>query len=107
MNKKKHLQFYYDCMATGRLPFLNGSFSLKGGLCQAAECFLIDGELLDLFQPSIDEVSKLENLHMAAGFWGSEMTIEEVFKNPDDCYYAFTPLRQTVVLFMAAMNGEL
>lgn len=87
INKKpvgKHLQFYLDYMKSDTIPY--------SGLCICASQRLIEHHLLYLFRP--------ESLWDAEfSYWGSGMET--------DSLYVFTPLRQTIVLFMAAINNEL
>jgi len=89
--KKKHLAFYKKYAATGTIP--------ENGLCQ---CSGIDLELLKLFRPTKDVEKKLFISDQAYGYWGSGLSIYDNNK-----YRSFTPLRQTIILFMAAMNKEL
>ncbi len=80
----KHLQFYRDCMADGLMPYV--------GLCRCGMYDIINNDLLnDYFTP--------EDFMDAISFWASG--------EKNDCCYNFTPLRQTIVLFMAAINQEL
>ena len=87
----KHLDFYYQCMEVGKMPYYETPS--RGGLCSMSEKRVIDKELLNLFN------NNFSVLH----YWADGR--EKV--NPYDDPYAFTPLRQTIVLFMAAMNNEL
>lgn len=92
MKKKKYLPLYYEWMRTGNLP--------QNGLCNC-------------FGTSLDETMWLPN----DGFEDFNLMFP---KKRDDPYWAvgecrndanrhreFTPLRQTFVLFMAAINDEL
>jgi len=88
--KTPYLDFYYKCMKTGRLP--------NDGLCNYFGFFIGDNMTFDLMRP---HVSELENTG-EMGYWGMDG-----FKEEERNGYDFTPLRQNVVLFMAAMNGEL
>lgn len=82
---KKYLKLYEEWMENGEFPFL---------------CIYFDGKdpLFELFQPDREELCQ----HVDDGYclraWG--------VMNEDD-WWAPTPLRQTIVLFLAAMNGEL
>lgn len=86
-------------MKTGKIPYRtkNGN---TGGLCG---CF---GErALKLFQPEREE---LEN-SPTWGYWGvdgeiSRYSSQQGYLNKE---IIFSPLRQTIVLFLAAMNDEL
>jgi hypothetical protein len=68
------------------------------GLCC---CFSAD-ENLTMLSPTREDFSQLSIEGKAIGFWGSGVSTWDTNK-----YYSFTPLRQTIVLFMAAMNNEL
>lgn len=79
----KHLQFYMDCVKNGEMP--------KAGLCACSWNDYIYEELLMLFKPD----------HAGAfSYWAS-------LKGGYDECFKFTKLRQTIVLFMAAINNEL
>lgn len=100
-NKNKpFLKFYEKSMKTGQMYDNYGI----GGMCGA---FLgvekrNDRSILDLLSPGLDE-----------GYWGYDgrRLYEEDCKKlgitRDDLLYKFTPLRQTIILFCAAINGEL
>lgn len=81
--KRKHLHFYVNHSHSGVMP--------RCGLCGCAWGGLIEGSLLALFKP--EEVSIFD-------YWASG-------KPHNDAKFAFTELRQTIVLLMAAINGEL
>lgn len=78
----KYLQFYMDCMKNQEMP--------KAGLCCCSWTGYIEEKQLDLFIPS--------GVNPFA-YWCN--------KRKDECPYKFNKLRQTIVLFMAAINGEL
>jgi hypothetical protein len=88
----KHIDFYNKCMVDGRMPAYYDTPS-QGGLCSMSEKGIIDKRLLNLFD---DNFSPFQ-------YWGDgrEDTLLA------DGAYLFTSLRQTIVLFMAAMNNEL
>lgn len=82
--KKKHLQFYIDC--------INNDYVMpQFGLCSCAWAGCIDGVILLQFKP--DHASNFD-------YWAGKGS---TYKAQDK----FTPLRQTIVLFMAAINNEL
>lgn len=86
MSKKKigkHLRFYLACIK-------NGHEMPKAGLCACAWFDFINEEILMMFKPA------------KAGMFSYLASLK---KGQD--YYEFTGLRQTIVLFMAAINGEL
>lgn len=92
----KHLDFYKECMKTGKLPEADACNSNPwGGLCQASDKKIISKELLNLFEP----------LDCTFGWWG--VGDKQIKYTLLERLEAFTPLRQTIVLFMAAINNEL
>lgn len=96
----KHLDFYKKCMAKNKMPYKYGIHN--GGLCGIAyNTNLIDKELLELFNPTDDDA--LAYRISGTGYWGYEHEDE----GHGGYSTKFTTLRQTIVLFMAAMNGEL
>jgi len=102
-NKKyKHLKFYMKAAETGELPtayFIIGQGFFPCGLCKVASEGKLDRSLLDLFFPTISDQEWLLWEGHDTSYWGSESS--------DNQLGVFTPLRQTIVLFMAAMNDEL
>lgn len=91
----RHLQFYMDCIQTGEVK----DHGIGSGLCACAGMGDIDEETLFLFEPNFENQMEDEN---SAGWWGAGLPSDD-----PDRHYKFTPLRQTIVLFMAAINGEL
>ena len=86
----KYLRFYNKYMHKGRLPL--------PGLCN---CLIgID----DIFNPSKYDLRILISEGKSSAYWGSELILGESSRN--DRAYIFNPLRQNIVLFMAAMSGE-
>lgn len=92
MKKKpgKYLKFYYKAIKSGRMP--------TDGLCRAFDltpegCYFTLPRHLGLFEPTMP----------GATYWGSGDETEGTYEQ----YFTFTPLRQTIVLFCAAMNNEL
>lgn len=86
-----YLEFYEQCMETGKMP--------KKGLCKALPKRLKHrGILLIMLSPTgLDETQLLiENAPTV--YWG--------LGNWEYEYDDFTPLRQTLVLLMAAIAGE-
>lgn len=87
----QHLQFYINCVTEVVMP--------NAGLCSCRE---LDQNLLSLFEPSIYELARLRETGFNYVWWASGSKYSSrnrVFK--------FRPLRQTIVLLMAAMNNEL
>lgn len=89
MKKKKYLPLYYKWMETGKIP--------RDGLCHSLG--RLSRRQLKLFAPTPDEAD--EHGHWR-GHWGVMLN---VYFPSDD--YSFNEFRQTVLLFVAAMNGEL
>lgn len=95
------LDFYKQCIKTGRLPKSLNEFG-SNGLCQ----HLGKDEIFDLF-----------NEHV--GYWGYSGIpgMSSITKNNGSAYRTdaerdkirneFTSMRQTVILFCAAINNEL
>lgn len=108
--KRKHYDFYVQCMKTGWLPnkfnaYVTGFNSSVTGLCGAAHCFQIDEQLLFLLTPTHEDELRLQENGFGTGWWGYEGDIPEWADIPEQ-QYAFTTLRQTIVLFMACLAGE-
>lgn len=91
--KKPHLDFYFKCIESGRLPDDND------GLCLCA----IDEDLFDLFEPNTEDSAQLNAECLSVVYWASGVSIDDSTSK----YGGFTSLRQTIVLFMAAINNEL
>lgn len=92
----KHLKFYLDCIKTGEMP--------NEGLCLCVNeggMGVLETSLLDLFIPNERERDDLFHDDHSRAYWGSGMGDMQC------AYFQFTPLRQTIVLFMAAINNEL
>jgi hypothetical protein len=92
----KHLQFYIDCMRTGVIP--------GDGLClNTSDCAGVLSEvLLETLTPTLDERKQLDKEGYSSAYWASGIS-----RHDPDTYNAFTSLRQTIILFMAAINNEL
>lgn len=93
MSKKlgKHLQFYMDCMKADCMMPSEGTSVIKGGLCRAADIGAISKESLKMFEYG----------NFPFHYWADEGP------NHYDNRFVFNSLRQTIVLFMACLNGEL
>lgn len=95
----KHLEFYKQSAAD--------SIMFYYGLCRAADEGVINKDIFELFKPTKGDIDVLvqekELLDCTRdGFWGAGVPIGHAARNR-----GFTPLRQTIVLFMAAINNEL
>lgn len=92
MKKKPYyLKKYNEWMENG-LP--DKSKWYYGGLCGAG---LSEHALFALMHPTSED----RDTYVLTAFWADEA--EKTYLQP----FAFTPLRQTIVLFLAAMNNEL
>jgi len=103
MKKKKYLPLYYKWMEAGRM--LAGHNRETSGLCDyfkdlhnGNEC----DELFELMKPTEEDFEELKREGKSCYTWASELPFG--IKGE---FYTFTPLRQNIVLLMAAMNGEL
>ena len=92
-NKPHYLKLYYEWMETG-LPH-------GRGLCLEFEneYDLYSSDLLDEISPTENDLNKLVKSGLNPLHWGSN--------DAHGLYGIFTPLRQNIVLLMAALNNEL
>jgi hypothetical protein len=97
------LNFYKRCMETGVLP--------ANGLCGCADDERFDRWIFSLIQPTDEDFVGLLKSGMIAveggGYWGSGLSLRNSNYTSNQRVRGFTPLRQTLVLFMAALNNEL
>lgn len=92
MRRKKYLSLYYEWTAKGEIPYVEAKRT-EGGLCS----IFPGNKKFNKLQP--DEYDN-------CGYWGYGKIITRSTSDYDIAR-KFTPLRQNIVLFMAAMNGEL
>lgn len=91
MKKKKYLPLYYEWLKTGRLPERDNTSGL---------CTFLGSDFKHYFPDP----------NKKTGFWGydaKEYEDRDEYVAWYDFATKFTPLRQTIVLFMAALNDEL
>lgn len=88
----KYLPLYYKWMRTGEIS--------GDGLC---DCEL--GELFNLLRPTDHDMAIIRRKGLCDTFWASDLPCCGPFKFSEES--DFTPLRQNIVLLMAAMSGEL
>lgn len=86
-------------MADAKSPTDNVRIVGHCGLCSMARRDQISKELLTLFIPTEEDKKELREEGYSAVYWGGG--------DDGSLPYIFTTLRQTIVLFMAAINGEL
>jgi hypothetical protein len=89
--KTKYLDFYKECMEDGVVPGCNG-------LCNSP---IGCDPLFSLVSPSYEDIDCDADLEY--GYWGYDGSKG----NQDDRDREFSPLRQNIVLLMAALNDEL
>lgn len=95
---KRHLEFYKQCIETGSLPG-----AAPNGLCHYAVFEKeISTELFNFFRPTDSDCLQLRIEGKCLSYWASDLPVD----SPGEASY-FSPLRQNIVLFMAAMNNEL
>ena len=111
MSKKQytpHLDFYYNNVESGVLPMMNAHMRIPhdilhirpcDGLCRTVRDLGLDMEMFNLFEPTKEDNDWLTWEEHSKTYWGSG--------TKDPAFGKFTPLRQTIILFMAAMKGEL
>jgi len=91
MKRTPHLNMYRRFMErNGRM---DGT-----GLCMTKELTFVD-EFHKIMAPNIHDTRQLIDEGKNTIYWGSDSPTFESFR--------FTPLRQTLLLFWAAYNGEL
>lgn len=90
--RKKYLNYYYRWMKSGKMD--------QCGLCVK---FGERHKFLSLFEPTDDDYATLYRNGMSCTYWASETKVVDYYHKR---WYTFGPLRQTILLFMAAMNNE-
>ena len=86
----KYLNFYKERIKTGRI---------EDGLCN----YFDNDEEIDLMRPTSEDFDKLYDERRCTTYWASGLHEDVPYH---EIHWPFTPLRQTVVLFMAALAGE-
>lgn len=94
-NKPKYLKYYYKWMKLGELPHGRGLCCEFGWEDDRAAETILD----DYLYPTAKDEKALIKIGYDTLHWGSDA--------PDKQLGVFTPLRQTLVLLMAALNNEL
>lgn len=93
--KRKHLNFY--------LRYINGDWMSPSGLCTARKYGWFSKELFKRISPE-EDISDSANMYDIYWGYGKSTTLGVSYY---EIAHEFTPLRQNLVLFMAAMAGEL
>lgn len=95
MKETPYLDFYYKCMEAGQILPMN---DMGVGLCG----YIQNYPNFKLIVPTKDDYIKLDKEDLSLAYWGSGNEVD----HPEN-EKGFTPLRQTIVLFLAAINNEL
>lgn len=91
-NKEKLIELYEECSKTGKLPEI--------GLCCSLRNYLqISTNKLLLFYPDKEDFDKIDSKGESWVFWASGLKTENENK-----FREFTPLRQTILAFLIAME---
>ena len=96
MKNKKYLSIYELWAPKGKM--LPGETRDTSGLCD----YFNGDPLFELMKPTVKDEEQLRHEGKSTYVWASDVGYEE-----DGEFFTFNPLRQTIVLFMAAMNDEL
>lgn len=95
----KYLDFYKKCIRTGRTKDDPTTYTY-GGLCS----IVIGYDVQMFFSPTAGDLRTLSQEGYDPNYWASGMSPEDCLK--DGVEFQFTPLRQNIVLFLAAIHGE-
>lgn len=92
-NKKKLIEIYKKAINKGILPC--------DGLCATiSKTNSLNANLnLDLFEPLREDKIEMKRSCLSVAYWASGVSWES-----NDKYYTFTPLRQTILAFLIAME---
>lgn len=102
--QKKYLALYKKWLESGRIG--TTGVSRDGTLSYNGMCDLFRGDkLFELLTPTYRDKHELMEEGQCDVWWGSEM--DRIKSCSEEGWSSFTPLRQNIVLLMAAMNGEL
>lgn len=91
MEKKKYLKFYNECMKSGHIPFKSSAGNVNG------LCGNFGDKVMDIFRPTGKDCITYNVC--PGGYWARDEWERQAID--------FGPTRQNIVLFLAAMNGEL
>ncbi len=101
--KKKYLTLYQKWIKSNRIDPMKGYLGVYNGMCN----LFAEDELFDLFVPTVADEEVLMKEDLELSYWGYGGNYEDFAKDHIKVASEFTSLRQTIVLFMAAANGEL
>jgi hypothetical protein len=89
----KFLTLYNRWMKTGMIP--------GPGLCNSVPFKMT--EVLDDMEPMYKDYTEISRERLSKGYWGSGLALGD---GGIRVQREFTPLRQTIILLCAALNGE-
>lgn len=103
--KNKYLEFY-EAYFGKQLP--------RAGLCSVFEGFFDTDPVLNTLHPTEANLDELRTQGLHTSYWGSglgyavgdEAEYASYYEAYEEIRYAFTPLRQTIVLFMAQLKED-
>ena len=95
----KYFKLYEQWMESGELPLR--------GLCACLGREANDNmPSIEWFKPSREDFPEFyRSMHISGGWWGYDGEPHESYKVNQQ--YEFTPFRQTILLFLAAMHDEI
>lgn len=93
-NKQKLIKLYKECSETGKLP--------ESGLCSTLRSYLeMSTKNLLLFYPNDEDFNEIDFKGESWVFWASGVKTTN-----EDKIRKFTPLRQTIMCFLIAMEED-
>lgn len=87
------MECYYKWLEEGEMP--------ETGLCSSLPFDLIDTDAFFMMEPTEKDYDKIAKRKEAQIFWASGVKYDDPKRR-----YTFTPLRQTIVILCALMEGE-
>jgi len=105
-NKKTFLSTYKEFIKNGKL--------CSHGLCNSLNAELIASDAFNFVNPTFEDFVTLQNEGASGNYWASDITFHELwsengFINEEKLFErhcGFGILRQNLILFAAALNGE-
>lgn len=79
----KYLDYYNKCCELGELPNYEDHMQ-SNGLCYS----VVEGELLDLFYPTLEDVDELVSQKLTIGWWASGVLRREILITLSKVYSA-------------------
>ncbi len=97
----KYMKFYFDSLKEGKMVPYEDNYETSG-LCDAFYGYGKYDEYFSLMRPTAEDYKQLAKEGKSNSVWASDCPKEDINE-----FFVFNPLRQNIVLFMAAMAGEL